>query len=120
MNNGSLVFMTSFKAYQPDLTIGFKPPKGRVAAFVLVGDADKNDPNSFDAVQALNDLGWDDAVKITRLEQQRDELLAALKAARLKMISATMCHPNAVITLCEEAIDLAGDAIAKVEGKGDE
>lgn len=58
MRAGNLVNMVSFTHHQPTLKVGFSAPKGRVAVFLLLGDADKKDPDSFDAVRALSSLGW--------------------------------------------------------------
>ena len=55
---GSIITMTSFNHVQPTMKAGFKAPHGRVAVFLLLGDADKKDPDAFDAGAALRSIGW--------------------------------------------------------------
>jgi len=55
---GDIINMASFTAYQPNVQASFKAPRGRVAVFMLLGDADKKSPDTFDCHKALNDLGW--------------------------------------------------------------
>lgn len=49
------------------------------------------------------------------LIKQRDDLLAAIEVANGKLRAATMCHPNAVAFLVEEAFQTTEAAIAKVK-----
>lgn len=58
VDKGDVVCMAGFTAWQPNIQASFKPPKGRVAMFLLLGDADKKNPESFDPAQALNSIGW--------------------------------------------------------------
>lgn len=58
MNPGDIVQMTSFTHCQPGMRVSFKAPSGRVAVFMLLGDADKKDPDSFDCFAALKEIGW--------------------------------------------------------------
>lgn len=55
---GSVINLTNFTHYTPSMQVGFKPPKGMVAVFMLLGNADKKDPNSFDPEAAIRALGW--------------------------------------------------------------
>lgn len=58
LNTGDVVLMSSFIAQGKGISASFKPQKGRYAVFLLLGDADKNDPESFDCEKALRDMGW--------------------------------------------------------------
>lgn len=58
MQVGDVTNMTHWTHYQPDIQCGYKAPRGRVGVFLLLGDADKKAPETFDAVQALRNLGW--------------------------------------------------------------
>ena len=58
MDVGDVVNMTSWTHYQPNIQAGYRAPKGRVGVFLLLGDADKKAPESFDCVAAINNLGW--------------------------------------------------------------
>lgn len=58
MKNGDVVLMNSFTAQGQGCSASFKPPKGRLAVFLLLGDAEKKDPESFDCEKALRDMGW--------------------------------------------------------------
>lgn len=55
---GDIITMSSFKHVQPTITAGFKVPHGRLAVFLLLGDVDKKDPDSFDPGAALRSIGW--------------------------------------------------------------
>lgn len=55
---GDIITMSSFNHVQPTLKAGFKAPHGRLAVFLLLGDVDKKDPDSFDAGAALRAIGW--------------------------------------------------------------
>lgn len=59
MNKGDVVNMTHWNAFQPGIQAGYKPPLGRVGVFLLLGDADKKAPETFDAMAAMRDLGWE-------------------------------------------------------------
>lgn len=58
MKTGDVVLMNSFLAQGEGCSVSFKLPKGRQAVFLLLGDADKKDPESFDCEKALRDMGW--------------------------------------------------------------
>jgi len=58
MRKGSVVYSPYFKHTTPDLQVGYKAPRGRTLVFICLGDADKKDPDGFDAEQALRDMGW--------------------------------------------------------------
>lgn len=58
MIKGDVVLMNGFTAQGRNCSASFKPPKGRYAVFLLLGDADKKDPESFDCDKALRDMGW--------------------------------------------------------------
>lgn len=58
MIKGDVVLMNSFIAQGMNCSASYKPPKGRQAVFLLLGDCDKKDPESFDCEQALRDMGW--------------------------------------------------------------
>lgn len=70
---GAVINLTSFTHYTPTLQVGFKPPKGMVAVFMLLGNADKKNPDSFDCEQALRRLGW---------APMHEDILAALEDLR--------------------------------------
>ena len=59
MQVGDVVNMTHWNAYQPGIQAGYKPPLGRVGVFLLLGDADKKAPETFDAMAAMRALGWE-------------------------------------------------------------
>lgn len=58
MDVGDVVNMTSWTHYQPNIQASYRAPKGRVGVFLLLGDADKKSPDSFDCAAAINNLGW--------------------------------------------------------------
>lgn len=55
---GDLVFMSSYTDVLPHARLSYKVPKDRLAVFVLLGTMERKEGASFDAVKALNDLGW--------------------------------------------------------------
>lgn len=55
---GDIVIMTGFTSWQPTVQASFRPPKGTVAVFLLLGDADKKNPGTFDPEAALRRIGW--------------------------------------------------------------
>lgn len=59
MQIGDVVNMTHWNAFQPGIQAGYKPPLGRVGVFLLLGDADKKAPETFDAAAAIRALGWE-------------------------------------------------------------
>lgn len=59
MQKGDVVNMTHWNAFQPGIQAGYKPPLGRVGVFLLLGDADKKAPETFDAGAAMRALGWE-------------------------------------------------------------
>lgn len=65
MDIGDVVLMAGFTAQGQGCSASFKPPKGRYAVFLLLGDADKKDPETFDCEAALRAMGWvrEDEVK---------------------------------------------------------
>lgn len=74
MKNGDLIYQTTFKHCQPTIQASFAASKGRVAVMLLLGDADKKDPDSFDAVDALHNLGWVEETAESELAALREEL----------------------------------------------
>lgn len=82
MKMGDVFCMAGFTAWQPTCSASLKPPKGRVAVVLLLGDADRKDPDSFDPVLALNQLGWhrEDGDLIQGLQRQIEELRAGQPA----------------------------------------
>ena len=52
------------------------------------------------------------------VRQQRDELLVAFNQAMSKVESATGCHPNAVRTLLDEALEIWGSGTASMQKGG--
>nr|WP_294974960.1 hypothetical protein [uncultured Pseudomonas sp.] len=58
MQVGDVTNMTHWTHYQPDIQCGYKAPRGRVGVFLLLGDADKKAPETFDPVAAIRALGW--------------------------------------------------------------
>ena len=81
------------------------------AAIVAIQQRDYLDALAKEYFEKLN--GWQSAC--IAAEKQRDELLAAMATANEKLRAATMCHPNAVETLVEEAFQITGDSIAGVK-----
>ena len=73
INIGDLINQTSFTHYTPNLQVRFAAPKGRVAMMLLLGDADKKAPETFDATAALNNLGW---IAETELDAAQSQLAA--------------------------------------------
>jgi hypothetical protein len=71
---GDVVNLTSITSYTPTLQATFKPPKGKVFVAVLIGVADKKDPDNFDVEKALNELGlYQKAVdEVAKLETKTD------------------------------------------------
>lgn len=55
---GDIVIMTGFTSWQPTVQASFKPPKGDVAVFLLLGNAEKKNPGAFDPDAALRRIGW--------------------------------------------------------------
>lgn len=55
---GDIVIMTGFTSWQPTVQASFKPPKGDVAVFLLLGNAEKKNPGAFDPEAALRRIGW--------------------------------------------------------------
>lgn len=77
MQIGDVVNMTHWTHFQPNIQASYRAPKGRVGVFLLLGDADKKAPESFDAAGAIRALGWvpgtetdeaDDLLAVTSLE----------------------------------------------------
>jgi hypothetical protein len=72
LSAGGVVNLASLTHHLPDMQMGFKAPKGEVFVCVLLGTADKKDPDAFDVTAALRRLGW-----VTRQEMD-----AAVEAAK--------------------------------------
>lgn len=81
MKMGDVFCMAGFTAWQPTCSASFKPPKGRVAVVLLLGDADKKNPDSFDPALVLNQIGWhrEDGELIQGLMRQNEELQKAVE-----------------------------------------
>lgn len=73
MQVGDVVNMTHWTHFQPNIQVSYKPQKGRVGVFLLLGDADKKAPKTFDAIGAIRALGWVPGSEI----DEADDLLAA-------------------------------------------
>lgn len=114
---GSVINLTSFTHYTPNTQIGFKPPKGMVAVFMLLGNADKKNPDSFDCEQALRRIGWapmhevpNKQIELELLQEQRDELLKALLLAQYVPLTGNPTHQELVEFWEYEKTQGRGDA----------
>lgn len=58
MRVGDVVPQSVIRVDRPNVKATFKPDTGRVAMLLILGDADKKNPDSFNSVKAMNDLGW--------------------------------------------------------------
>lgn len=58
MQHGDILYMPSLKHTTPRMQASFKAPNGKTFILLLLGVADKNSPDDFDANQALRDMGW--------------------------------------------------------------
>ncbi len=58
MKKGDVVLTNGFTAQGDGCSASFRPEKGKYAVFLLLGEADKRDPQSFDCDKALRDMGW--------------------------------------------------------------
>lgn len=58
MRVGDVIPQSVIRVDRPNIKATFKPGTGRVAMLLILGDADKKDPDSFDSVKAMKDLGW--------------------------------------------------------------
>lgn len=61
-------------------------------------------------------LSFSSYTQVRETQEEREHFRAALVSAMAKVESAICCHPNAVRTLLDEAMEIAGSAIAN--GKG--
>jgi hypothetical protein len=74
MQVGDVVPQSVVRVDRPNIKATFKPGTGRVAMLLILGDADKKDPDSFDSVKALNDLGWFGGHKYNAMKELLQEL----------------------------------------------
>lgn len=81
INIGDLINQTGFTHYTPNLQVRFGVPKGRVSVMLMLGDADKKAPETFDAKAALNGLGWVEETRLTEAEHRNSELAGLLEHA---------------------------------------
>lgn len=58
MQHGDILYMPSLKHTAPRMQASFKAPNGKTFVLLLLGVTDKQDPDAFDANQALRDMGW--------------------------------------------------------------
>lgn len=87
---GDVVPQSVIRVDRPNIKATFKPETGKVAMLLLLGHADKKDPDSFDSVKALNDLGWVQADKYEDMEallrqMKEDEALIGLPRIRARI-----------------------------------
>lgn len=103
MQLGDVVNMTHWTHFQPNIQISYRAPKGRVGVFLLLGDADKKSPETFDAVGAIRALGWvpgtetdeaDDLLAATSLEA--GEKIATLERQQADRLSVQGCTSRAL------------------------
>lgn len=118
---GSVINLTSFTHYTPNTQIGFKPPKGMVAVFMLLGNADKKNPDSFDCEQALRRIGWAPMHEVPNrqgeLQEQRDELVEVLTQCRSALNTAYHDVADEVgRQVIARRIEAASAIIAKAKG----
>lgn len=74
---GDVVSQSVIRVDRPNVKATFKPGTGKVAMLLLLGDADKKDPDSFNSVKAMNDLGW---VQAPYYEEMKELVLEIWKA----------------------------------------
>lgn len=76
MKVGDVVSQSVVRVDRPGINATFKPEKGEVAMLLVLGSADKKDPDSFSGVKALNDLGWiREGVRAEEVKSLKDLLI---------------------------------------------
>lgn len=100
MQVGDVVNMTHWTHFQPNIQVSYKPQKGRVGVFLLLGDADKKAPKTFDAAGAIRALGWVPGNEISATapqpiydEAKERELFEAFYSERAKTLPLPLGSP---------------------------
>jgi hypothetical protein len=96
INIGDLINQTSFTHYTPNLQVRFAAPKGRVAMMLLLGDADKKAPETFDATAALNNLGWIAETELTDTQSQLAALREELSTSKRNEHNSEVAYKAAI------------------------
>lgn len=58
MKRGDIVRMTSFTHHEPNMSVSFKAPKGKVAVFILLGEENKDGTDPMDCMNVMHEMGW--------------------------------------------------------------
>jgi len=104
MQVGDVVNMTHWTHFQPNIQASYRAPKGRVGVFLLLGDADKKAPETFDAVGAIRALGWVPGTEIDEV----DDMLAATSLEFGERLEALQKERDTLRAQLAEAVGIIG------------